>query len=65
MDFQEKAKIRIEHWMSHNDSHVKEYEEFANELEKEGKKACANHIKEMIDLTVKSNEALKKAIGAL
>ena len=28
MDFQEKAKIRIEHWLSHNESHVKEYEEF-------------------------------------
>ena len=65
MDFHEKAKIRIEHWLSHNESHVKEYEEFVQELEKEGEQACADHIKEMIDFTVKSNEALKKAVGAL
>ena len=65
MDFQEKAKIRIEHWLSHNESHVKEYEEFLQELQKEGKQACADHIKEMIDLTVKSNDALRKAVASL
>ena len=65
MDFQERAKIRIEHWLSHNESHVKEYEDFIQELEKEKKQACADHIREMIDFTVKSNDALRKAIAAL
>ncbi len=26
MEFQEKARIRIEHWISHSDQHQKEYE---------------------------------------
>ena len=38
MDFTEKAKIRIDHWRRHNESHIVEYEEFARHLEKEGKK---------------------------
>ena len=33
MDFMEKAKIRLDHWISHNDSHCEEYEAFAKQLE--------------------------------
>ena len=33
MDFAEKAKIRLEHWKSHNDHHQEEYQIFADHLE--------------------------------
>ncbi len=36
MDFKERAKIRIEHWLEHNEKHYDEYLNFARELEENG-----------------------------
>ncbi len=65
MDFVEKAKLRVEHWLSHNEHHLEEYEQFAEQLEKEGKTESANHIREMANMTAGSTECLKKALEAL
>ena len=65
MDFNEKAKIRIEHWLSHSESHISEYQEFVQQLEKEGKQDCADHIRQMISHTEKGNEYLRMSIKAL
>ena len=65
MDSQEKAKIRIEHWISHNEQHQAEYEAFADELEKMGKAESAGFIREMTALTAKSTECLRKSLKAL
>ncbi len=65
MDFLEKAKIRMEHWIGHNDQHQEEYEIFARELEKAGKKKCAEHIREMMELTAETAVCLRKAVKAL
>ena len=65
MDFVEKAKIRLEHWITHNDHHEEEYEIFADHLEEAGKKESAKHIREMMELTAKSNDCLHKALKAL
>lgn len=65
MDFIEKARIRLENWISHNDHHREEYEEFAEQLEDAGKNASSQHVREMIELTAKSNEFLRKALRAL
>jgi len=65
MDFHSKAKIRLEHWIGHNEHHQEDYEGFAEELEKEGKGESARYIREMTTLTVKSTECLKKALKAL
>jgi len=32
MDFIEKARLRLEHWITHNDHHQYEYEMFAEQL---------------------------------
>ena len=37
MEVYEKAKIRLEHWITHNDHHEEEYEMFAEQLESQGK----------------------------
>ena len=29
MEFDEKAKVRIEHWIHHNEHHNEDYEEYA------------------------------------
>ena len=65
MEFIEKAKVRIEHWIHHNDHHGEEYELFADQLEEAGKKESARFIREMIELSAKSNDCLKNALKAL
>jgi hypothetical protein len=65
MDIVEKAKIRLENWIHHNDHHGEEYELFADQLEEAGKGESAKYIREMIELSSKSNECLKKALNAL
>jgi hypothetical protein len=65
MDFNEKATIRLEHWITHNDHHQEEYEMFAEQLEEAGKKESAAQVREMISLTSKSTDCLRKALKAL
>ena len=65
MDFVEKAKIRLEHWITHNDHHQEEYEMFAEQLEDAGKEKSAQLVREMIKLVAKSTDCLRKALEAV
>jgi hypothetical protein len=65
MDFIEKAKIRLEHWLTHNDHHHEEYELFADQLEENGKAGAAREIREMAELASRSNECLRNALKEL
>jgi hypothetical protein len=65
MDFVEKAKIRLEHWITHNDHHQEEYEMFAEQLQDAGKKESADNIREMMSLTAKCTDCLRKALKAI
>ena len=65
MEFAEKAKVRLEHWITHNDHHQEEYEMFVEQLEGAGKDESAGHIREMIDLSSRSTECLRKALKGL
>jgi hypothetical protein len=65
MDFIEKARIRLENWITHNDHHQEEYEMFAEQLESAGKKDSAAYVREMIEMAAKSTECLRKALKAL
>jgi len=65
MEFVEKARIRLEHWIHHSEDHYEEYASFAKELEEAGKIESARHLREMIGLTSRSTEYLKKAKNAL
>jgi len=65
MDFIEKARIRLESWVTHNDHHQEEYEMFAERLEEAGKKESLEHFRKMMEMTAKSNEYLRKAFNAL
>lgn len=65
MDLIEKAKIRIEHWIKHNEEHLEEYEAFARELESANKKESAGYVREMAALTVQGTEHLDKALRSL
>jgi hypothetical protein len=65
MDSIEKARIRINNWIHHNEHHQEEYELFADQLEEAGKIESAKRIREMAVLTEKTSECLKKALLAL
>lgn len=65
MEFIEKAKIMLEHWITHNDHHQEEYEMFAEQLEGAGKEESARYVRETIELTSRSTQCLKKALKAL
>jgi len=65
MDFAEKARIRLEHWITHNDHHHEEYEMFVDQLAQVGKKESAKYVQEMMELTAKGTECLRKALKAL
>ena len=65
MDFVEKAKVRLEHWKTHNDHHYEEYRIFADYLEDAGRKKSAGYIREMIDLTAKISDCLGNALEGL
>lgn len=65
MSFLEKAGMRIEHWIKHSQSHLTDYETFADELERNGHPASAAEIRAMAELTRKSMEHLRKARATL
>lgn len=65
MDFSDKAKIRIKHWLMHNEGHITEYGRFVEELEAEGMQSGAGHIREMIAWTAKSNACLREALKVI
>jgi hypothetical protein len=65
MDFVERARLRLTHWMDHNEKHREEYSDFAARLEQAGKQASAVHVREMAELAAKSNDCLHKALQAL
>ena len=65
MEFIEKAGIRLEHWIFHNEQHEAEYEAFARELEENGKAESAAQIREMTEFSRKGTECLKKALEEL
>jgi len=65
MDFIEKAKIRMSHWIEHNSQHIQEYKKFAEELKKAGKIKSAQYIEEMVKYIEESNKSLENALDAL
>lgn len=65
MEFQEKARIQIEHWMEHNVNHEAEYERFAEQLDKEGFSGAAEHIRELVRLTKEGTRSLQMALSSL
>jgi hypothetical protein len=65
MDAMEKARIRLEHWIEHNDQHQREYETFAQELVRSGKTQSAEFVQEMITLNAKATGCLRKALQTL
>jgi hypothetical protein len=65
MDFPERAKIRIEHWIKDNESHIAQYGQLVEQLEAAGMQAGGGHIREMIACTAKGSASLREALKAI
>ena len=65
MEFKEKAKVQIEHWISHSRHHKEDYDAFAKELVAEGYIESAEAITNMMNFEHKSAECLEKALIGL
>ena len=65
MDFIEKARVRLENWITHNEHHREEYEMFAEQLDAAGKNEGSEHVRQMIESMEKGNEFLRKALKNL
>lgn len=65
METLKKARIRLEHWIAHNDHHESEYGLFAEDLEKAGFDTAAAEIRRMIQLNAGCNDCLRKALADL
>lgn len=65
MELLERSKVRIEHWITHNDHHGEEYTIFAEQLEEAGKPESSKYIREMAELTSRCTDCLRKALKAL
>jgi hypothetical protein len=65
MDLIEKARIRINHWIQHNEAHEGEYKSFAEELQAAGLAECSRQVLETAKLTSQGSEALRRALKAI
>jgi hypothetical protein len=65
MESIEQAKVRLEHWITHNEHHYEDYRAFADQLEESGKMVSAKYVREMMELTSKSTTCLRQALKFL
>ncbi len=65
MDAIEKARIRLESWISHNEHHQEEYESLITLLEDAGCSDAAGDIRQSIEWTSRSNQCLRRALEAI
>ncbi len=63
MDFIEKARIRLENWITHNDNHQEEYEMFAEQLEEAGKNESSEHVRAGSIPVIVFNEIISICLG--
>lgn len=63
MDELEKSKIRLKHWIDHNEDHIKGYREVAESLSKAGFAEQAEKISKGITLIQEANDQFKHALG--
>jgi rubrerythrin len=58
----EKLKRLFEHWIEHNEAHVKTYNEWAAKAESLGEKNLAETLKQITEESKKLEELFKKAM---
>ncbi len=65
MEFNEKARIRLEHWLKHNKEHEEEYKKFRDELLSAGKTKSAKLMDSIIEYVFRCSKLFEEAIDGL
>ena len=65
MDAIERARIRLESWIFHNEHHSEAYESLITLLEDAGRSEAAGELRESIEWTSRSNQCLRRALEAI
>ncbi|MFH0822752.1 MAG: hypothetical protein V2B18_08360 [Pseudomonadota bacterium] len=65
MDEIQKNRIRIKHWITHNDDHLKGYEEVAATLRSHGQNDAADKIENAAEFIGSANRAFEEALECL
>ncbi len=65
MDDVQKSRIRLSHWIDHNEDHLNGYREVAQLLKALGRTAAAVRIDEGVRLTEDANRAFREALAEL
>ena len=61
----EKLEKLLEHWIKHNDDHIKTYREWSEKAGAENLQDVATLLEEACELTASMNKLFKKAIEKL
>lgn len=61
MDDRKKLKHLLEHWMLHNEEHVRSYREWAEKADAAGEREVAEILRKVSDETARAQELFKKA----
>jgi rubrerythrin len=61
----EKLKHLLEHWIEHNDAHVRTYDEWADKADALGRSDLAQVLREIANETGRLDELLKKAMDIM
>lgn len=61
----EKLKHLLDHWIEHNDAHVRTYDEWADKAEALGRSDLAQVLREIANETGRLDELLKKAMDIM
>jgi rubrerythrin len=65
LTFQAKLKIRLDHWIQHNDDHTDGYREWARQAAAADLTAVARLLEEVADMSAAMSEKFKQALQAL
>jgi len=61
----EKLQHLLEHWIEHNDAHVRTYDEWADKADALGRSDLAQVLREIANETGRLDELLKKAMDIM
>jgi hypothetical protein len=65
MDEKKKLSVVIEHWIEHNESHMGDYEKWAQRAGELGLDSVKAEIEEAVGKLSRSNQHLQKALKAI
>lgn len=65
LSFEEKLIRLVEHWIKHNEDHVKTYRDWIAQARKQGLTAAADRLEEAVSMTEATTDKFTQALSVL